>query len=347
MTLASFNVKAEIDTTNFEHEYLLFPFLHLEIQTGKESHDENGHGHSDFSFEYGFDMTYSMAYKKLRLINEVFVSDHEIDIERLQFGYELSDTSVLWIGRFHVPIGYWNAQYHHSLHLQTSVHRPAILEFEDEGGPLSNHMTGFLMSNNYLFNDGNIGFHLALGTAPMLDEKLVSWGTSDKKDQHKLKTSGLIYWQPDELDPTQYGLSLGYSEIQSTNTNLGLINQTVVSVYSHNDWQAVRLTSEAYYVNNNPSKKTNFSNDSFSAVYAHLEYDFLPKWTIYGRIERGIDTNNNSYLSTLGHDSLDRNLVGVRYDFTRRQAFSCEIPQLDFGHDAQTHMSIQWTGMFP
>lgn len=334
---------------NFEHEFLLFPFLHLEVQTSEAGHDTDHQTdeHGDFNLEYGIDINYSLAFDRFRMINELFVSDDEIDLERFKLGYQLSSSSTLWGGRFHVPVGYWNSQYHHSLHLQTSVHRPAILEYEDQGGPLSNHMTGLLLSNNYFISKGNLGFHLALGTAPIIDDKLISWGKSATKEKHKWKTNAMLYWQPDELNPTQYGMSAGYAKITTINNEIDIRSQSIFGAFTHQDWQSIRLTSEVYLIHSEIAYTDRDEINGFGAAYAHVEYDFYPKWTVYARLERGIDTKKDGFLSAIGHDSLDRNLLGIRFDITRRQAISCEIPQLEFGHDTQTHMSIQWTGMFP
>ena len=56
------------------------------------------------------------------------------DLERLQFGYTLSDAATLWLGRFHTPFGYWNTAYHHGTQIQTSALRPRFIDFEDKGG---------------------------------------------------------------------------------------------------------------------------------------------------------------------------------------------------------------------
>src|SRR5712671_4347155 len=78
----------------------------------------------------------------IKLFSEYLLSDHEGDLERLQLGWQLSDETILWIGRFHQPTSVWNHDHHHGQYLQTSITRPAIDEWEDLGGVLPQHFTG-------------------------------------------------------------------------------------------------------------------------------------------------------------------------------------------------------------
>lgn len=54
-------------------------------------------------------------------------------LERLILRYDFSDRFKLSAGRYHTPISWWNTQYHHGLWLQTSIRRPATIQF---GTPL-------------------------------------------------------------------------------------------------------------------------------------------------------------------------------------------------------------------
>ena len=65
-----------------------------------------------------------------------FESDGETvaDVERLLIKYEHRDWLSVSVGRGHTPVGYWNRAYHHGTYLWTTIDRPVIVEFEDEGG---------------------------------------------------------------------------------------------------------------------------------------------------------------------------------------------------------------------
>ena len=49
------------------------------------------------------DMLLSLQKGPIKLFGEYLISDHEGDLERFQLGWQLSDDTVIWIGRFHQP----------------------------------------------------------------------------------------------------------------------------------------------------------------------------------------------------------------------------------------------------
>ena len=65
-----------------------------------------------------------------------------IDMERIEVAYLFSDYFRLRFGRFHTAIGYYNDAYHHGRYFQTTVDRPEIVRFEDEGGLIPAHSVG-------------------------------------------------------------------------------------------------------------------------------------------------------------------------------------------------------------
>jgi hypothetical protein len=65
-----------------------------------------------------------------------------VDIERVEVGYIVTDWLRLRAGRFHTAIGYYNDAYHHGRYFQTTVDRPEMVRFEDEGGLIPAHSVG-------------------------------------------------------------------------------------------------------------------------------------------------------------------------------------------------------------
>jgi hypothetical protein len=64
------------------------------------------------------------------------------DLERLQLTYRMNDHLNLSAGRYHTGIGYYNAAFHHGSYFETTIGRPRIFAFEDEGGVLPVHEVG-------------------------------------------------------------------------------------------------------------------------------------------------------------------------------------------------------------
>ena len=65
-----------------------------------------------------------------------------VDIERVEVAYLFSDYFRVRAGRFHTAIGYYNDAYHHGRYFQTTVDRPEMVRFEDEGGLIPAHSVG-------------------------------------------------------------------------------------------------------------------------------------------------------------------------------------------------------------
>ncbi len=69
-------------------------------------------------------------------------NETHVDVERYIVKYRVSDAFNVQLGRFHTTLGYWNEAFHHGEWLQTSIDRPEVLKFEDDGGPLPVHLVG-------------------------------------------------------------------------------------------------------------------------------------------------------------------------------------------------------------
>src|SRR5262249_52267718 len=59
------------------------------------------------------DMLLSVQKGQFKLFGEYLVSDHEGDLERFQLGWQLTDDTVIWFGRYHQPSSVWNHEHHH------------------------------------------------------------------------------------------------------------------------------------------------------------------------------------------------------------------------------------------
>jgi hypothetical protein len=75
--------------------------------------------------------------------------DFVVDLERLALKYTVSDRFWASVGRHHTALGYWNEAFHHGLILQPVVERPAVLQFEDDGGVLPVHSVGLTVGGRW------------------------------------------------------------------------------------------------------------------------------------------------------------------------------------------------------
>ena len=99
-----------------------FGYKYQETSDGRDS--------NDFSIGELDLFTTSELGEKLSVLGEVVFDlkdqEHAVTVHRLQLQYSFSDLLNVWVGRMHVPMGYWNAVYHHGGWFQTTASRPAV-----------------------------------------------------------------------------------------------------------------------------------------------------------------------------------------------------------------------------
>ena len=330
------------ESSSLKQNYLFFPFAHMEIRPNLTDDQDL----KTFEAEVGSDFFYLLNYKKFRTLAEFAFTNEEFELERLQFGLDITPGNTLWLGRFHSPLGYWNSTYHHGLHLQTSVHRPGIIEYEDSGGILPNHVTGMLLNGEQYTKIGTFKYSAAAGYAPTLDGTLEPYTFGEVKNQ--LLSIVKFAYQADETSPTESGVVISQSIINSEMSNIDYIKQKIFGLYTHQSLNNIRLTASGYLINNSIRYQPGSQySASFIAGYIHAEYDLAMRTIVYSRLERAFGAKDDPYLALFDHYETERNLGGVRYELTRRQALSVEISQRINSHDSHTHISIQWSAVFP
>ncbi len=73
-------------------------------------------------------------------VNEL--NSFELDVERVEIGFQVTDWLRLRAGRFHSALGYYNDAFHHGAYFMVPVSRASIIDFEDGGGLIPAHSVG-------------------------------------------------------------------------------------------------------------------------------------------------------------------------------------------------------------
>ncbi|MDX1811206.1 MAG: hypothetical protein R3240_04615, partial [Gammaproteobacteria bacterium] len=170
---------------------------------------------------------------------------------------------------------------------------------------------------------------------------------SDNKRKHSGQGTFRLAYQPDELNPSQFGAFINIDRINARDAKLKYVDQLVTGLFAHMDWNNARITTAGYYVDDRLKEIDRTHSSGFLAAYLHAEYELGFKWTGYARVERTAGGQHDEYMEYFGDPNLERNLVGIRFDITRRQAISSEISQRLNEHDSHTHISLQWSAVFP
>lgn len=146
---------------------------------------------------------------------ETATNEAVVDPERLWIRYTLSDLLKIKLGRMHTATSYWNTTYHHGQWLQTSIERPDIIAWEDEGGFLPQHGIGLEFAGRLQTDpmgfDYLLGVYNGRGRTPAEITNVV--------DHNAFKALSLMLrFSPTILDGFSFGFSGWYDQIPSNPT---------------------------------------------------------------------------------------------------------------------------------
>lgn len=327
-----------------EHEFLLFPTAHVEVRPN--AHDPNAENETEVSV--GVNAVYSLHFDRYRFLGELLTSNEELELERIQLGTRLFSNTMLWLGRFHTPLGFWNTEYHHGAYYQTTIHRPSIAEYEDEGGVMPNHISGALFEGRKNILGEIIDFAFSTGLAPVLHGTLEPFGHAHTEfEEHGLTTTLRLGRRADEFTASHHGVFINKTRINTEQKNLHYIEQWIAGAYLHQVWMRTRFTTTAFYVRPTIVKNDSSSQSSFVSGYLNLEYEVNDKWMVFARLENSYGADNDPYLDLFTTFVSERYLAGWRFDFMRHQAITFEAASMTRGNDSHLHFSFQWSAVYP
>ena len=346
--MAPFNiVQAESEG---EHELLFF------LSGGPAYHpvtSEEGIQENDFILKA--DILYGYQKGDFRFLAEYILSTEESELERFQLGWQADEETIGWAGRFHSPSRYWNTAYHHGQYMQTSISRPLVEKFEDEGGVLPTHVTGLMLETMHGLQ-GADGFLTTISfglTSVIGDRKLEPFDLIEPSSEHKEAVDVRLAYLPDQLGENQFGLLLSWSNLVVGDSPLaelqGLqrVEQGVIGAYA--DWrrQDWRILANLTYVDNQMIMQVQEQTDTFFAAYFQAEYELHQEWKIFGRVEDTYGADDSEYLKLFPNAIIERQMLGLRYDFYRNQALTIEVSNIGTQTIDLEQAWLQWSAVFP
>ncbi len=326
-------------------ELILFPSLNLSQRTDSGTEIDL----DDRELVVGADLFYSRDFGRLRVLGELLLSEKEADLERLQVGWQALPETTLWLGRFHTPLGYWHAQYHHGSFLETSISHPAITNYEDNGGILPTHATGLLVQTSKNYGASSLNMDLGLGAGPELRQQLEAMDVlSPGTGRHKLNASLRIAYHPDALGPRVIGVFLNHSRIPGAGPAPREVELSVAGLYANWEKADVRLFGAAFAVANRLDRGNGGTEQgSFVSAYLQGEWNHHPQWTFYGRVEGAQGVDNDPYLALFPNFVRDRTMTGVRFDLSDKHALKLEVANIRRNRDHYRQINLQWSAALP
>ena len=338
-----------------QHEFLLFPSL-----DGFDSMDESDPSVKDSHIRASAGVLYGYAGEHFRFLGEYLWSTHESELERLQAGWAIADTAMLWVGRFHSPARFWMSEFHHGQYMQTSITRPSLEQWEDDNGSSPSHITGLLYEFEQIRpNDSAVEYAMSAGLAPKFSvNELVPYDFLDSQSGHGLSLNGRVAFRPKYFESTVLGVSSSWNEINVEPLtvpgfpDLERIDQFTFGLFANWQWKGFRLISSLVYFHNDMYSAGGSVTDAFTLAYVQPEYELSDDVTLFGRIDAGLDEDNSTYLRLLPAFLSHRNMLGVRWDFADFQAVTLEVADASAQGAADSHVHykefrLQWSAVFP
>ena len=235
-----------------------------------------------------------------------------VDIERLLLTYRFNQYFNLAVGRYHTSIGYYNTAYHHSTWLQTTVGRPFLFRFEDQGGILPIHNVGASLSGR--IPSGRLGLHyiaeVGNGRASSSPQ---SEPVQNEVDENTHKAFNFqVFARPEALP----GLQTGFSVYRDLLTPIGQpsVQQTILDYYVVYNGHNYQWLNEALLVRQAPRGPSPSPTVNIPGFYTQISKRF-GAFTPYFRYQYvNAPLNGPVFYTNVGLQYGPS--VGLRYDLS-------------------------------
>ena len=282
-------------------------------------------------------MTKSLS-DKVRFLGEVAFELNEsnsgaVDPERLWIQYEVNPWLKIKVGRVHTALGYWNNLYHHGSYLQTTVNRPHIYEFEEDGGILPTHSTGIEFRGQGSCGDARCGYiaNLANGRGP---EPEPPQGIDDA--DHSKAVSLLVYYELE--NGIQFGFNIysdhmpGGTKTTQAADSTGTVKETTTTLPqgeelilgTHFVWIADQVEFLTEYIRIQHKYNTTGDADAnLDGFYGQLAYHISDYYMPYLRFEFLKTDVTDVYTNT--SDDREISILGLKYELTANSSLKAEF----------------------
>lgn len=262
------------------------------------------------------------------------------DLERMQFGYTFDNNMTLWAGRFHTPYGYWNTAFHHGAQIQTSIARPRMVAFEDQGGILPAHTVGLWVTGQTPAGSGKIGYDAFIGNGPRLMDGVIDFQGMRDDNGNKLAGGAVKYrfgGAADGLVLGVHGMQGDYNVYQTGSTPVasGKMRMTGAFGYFENDdWETI---AEYYHFNNANRGGAPGTYDSW-AGFVQAGRNIDASLTAFVRWEKASLNGQDNYFRGLeAGGSYTRQALGLRYTINPKTALKFELLRTDDAREGRTN----------
>ncbi len=324
--------------------FLTASYTHLGSATAQNTEGKTGKLEGALLATYG--------HGPFRFLTEAVAYGNDFEVERFQFGLELHPGTVVWAGRVHQPSSYWNTEFHHGQYLQNSITRPAIENWEDEGGVVTQHVGGILLETERGLANGttlrlatSAGYAPAIDTGKLLPFDVVHWHNGVRHPAFALRLDVL----PDGIGEQAFGFMSGFSGLQARDSgveNLDHVDLTTIGLYGDVHVGEARWLGSVYRIRTRFDYGQQLVSEYATSWFLHGEYRFSEDWMGFLRHESTLGTQSSHYFNQFPGFVNERNVVGVRYESGSNHALTLETGGARSGNDRYLELRLQWSAVF-
>jgi hypothetical protein len=267
--------------------------------------------------------------------------ENVLDVERLLIQFDYAEWLRISAGRGHLPLGFWNQRYHHGTFLQTTVDRPLVYRFEDDGGLLPIHFVGVELAGDIELPGSYLSYavNVANGRGREADHVQLIEDRNDSKMWSLLFT----------LHPTaEEGVGLGANIVRDripSNAAAGRpfgVDETIVGAHAffiRPNWEVIL---EGFWIDHEgDSVAPDFNH---WGGFAQLSYSF-GRLRPYYRFDFTDIARGDTFFAGLSED-LDQHTLGLRFDFNKFVASKFEYRRLRFDDEDANEAAAQLSFAF-
>jgi hypothetical protein len=314
--------------TGFElPELQIRGFGHVQYDV-KESHVGNLNRFTNNFKNGGVDLFItSQISRRLSFLNETLFEfgnngANVLDVERVMLKYAYADWLNIGAGRGHTALGYWNQRFHHGTWLYTTVDRPEMYAFEDDGGILPVHFVGLEFSGYIPLSLGDLNFiaNVANGRGRITDEVQLT-----EDDNNSKMISLMVTFEPSSLPGLGFGGNIVNDLIPRdvANARPDDIEELILGTQIFYNDDQIEWIGELQFIQHDGTNTTKHTGGymqfaySFGKIKPYYRYDFL-----------SINASD-SFFNDAGAENTSLNTIGVRYDWLPYSAFKLEFRNSD------------------
>jgi len=247
-----------------------------------------------------------------------------IDVARLLLQYQQNDYLKIDAGRYYTSIGYYNTAYYNADWAQTTMRRPTIIAFMDNGGILPTQRNGITTSGR--LSSSALGLHYVaeVGTGDMQRTDLLGFNVYSYTARTAYNLA--LFARPERLRGMQVGGSYYHDTVIPTNNGLELatVRQSIYSgyvVYNTPRWEWL---NEAYLIHHAVVDSRTYNTP---ACYSQISRRLTPAIRPYFRYTWVNAAESNPVFT--GVSRSDGVETGIRYNFSEWVGLKTEYDRLN------------------